>query len=71
MTLLKAADEELEVEEQNVGSRLREFILEDPDEFVNPDSEEETALTGVKRRLYVIVHARCTRLANTIHSKRY
>jgi len=44
MTLFKAADEELEVEEQNVESRLREFILEDPDEFVNPDSEKRPLL---------------------------
>jgi len=54
MVLFKTADEELDVEESNIESRLREFILEDPEEFVDPDSEEETALTGDKRKLYVL-----------------
>jgi len=53
MSLFKTADEELDVEESNIENRLREFTLEDPDEFVDPDSEEETALTGDKRKLYV------------------
>ena len=67
MVLFKTADEELDVEESNIESRLREFILEDPEEFVDPDSEEETALTGDKRKLYVIVHLSYTRLADATH----
>lgn len=50
MSLFRTADEELDIEESNVENRLREFTLEDPDEFVDPDSEEETALTGDKRK---------------------
>ncbi|KAF9783848.1 hypothetical protein BJ322DRAFT_1007972 [Thelephora terrestris] len=50
MRLFKAADEELDDEESNVENRLREFTLEDPDEFVDLESEEETALTGDKRK---------------------
>jgi len=65
MGFFKTADEELDVEESNIESRLREFILEDPDEFVDPDSEEETALTGDKRKLYAGVHVCCTGLADT------
>ena len=56
MSLFKTADEELDIEESNVEDRLRAFILEDPDEFVDPDSEEETALTGDKRKPCVSVH---------------
>ena len=52
MRLFKSADEELDVEESNIESRLREFTLEDPDEFVDVDSEEETALVGDKRKQY-------------------
>ena len=50
--MFKSADEELDVEESNIESRLREFTLEDPDEFVDVDSEEETALVGDKRKQY-------------------
>jgi len=57
MSLFKTADEQLDVEESNIESRLREFTLEDPDEFVDPDSEEETALTGDKRKLYAHIDA--------------
>ena len=64
MSLFKAADEELDVEESNIESRLREFTLEDPDEFADLDSEEETALTGDKRKLYAGIHARCTKLTD-------
>ena len=65
MGLFKTADEELDVDESSIESRLREFILEDPDEFVDPDSEEESALTGDKRKLYVGIHACCVRFADT------
>ena len=65
MTLFKAADEELDIEESNIENRLREFTLEDPDEFVDPDSEEEAALTGDKRKLYAKIHASCVGLADT------
>jgi transcriptional activator SPT7 len=65
MGLFKTADEELDVEESNIEGRLREFILEDPDEFVDPDSEEENRLTGDKRKLYASVHTCYTRLADT------
>lgn len=50
MTLFKTADEELDDEESNVENRLREFTLEDPDEFLDPESEEDTAFTGDKRK---------------------
>ena len=65
MRLFKSADEELDVEESNIENRLREFTLEDPDEFVDVDSEEETALIGDKRKLYASVHIRWGRLADT------
>jgi hypothetical protein len=65
MRLFKAADEELDDEESNVENRLREFTLEDPDEFVDLESEEETALTGDKRKQYGGVYTWCTRPANT------
>jgi hypothetical protein len=68
MRLFKAADEELDDEESNVENRLREFTLEDPDEFVDLESEEETALTGDKRKPYGGVYTWCTRLANTTSS---
>jgi len=64
--LLKTADGEPDVGEPNIGSRLREFIPEDLDEFVDPDSEE-TALTGDKRKPYAIVHPSYTRLVDTTH----
>ena len=51
MSFFKSADEELDVEESNIENRLREFTLEDPDEFIDVDSEEETALIGDKRKL--------------------
>ena len=65
MGLFRTADEELEIEESNIESRLREFILEDPDEFVDADSEEETASTGDKRKLYASAYRCWTRLADT------
>jgi hypothetical protein len=65
MRLFKSADEELDVEVSNVESRLREFTLEDPDEFIDVDSEEETALIGDKRKLYATIHTCCARLADT------
>jgi len=49
MGLFKTADQELDIEQPNVESQLGGFILEDPDEFVDPDSKEETALIGDKR----------------------
>jgi len=64
--LYKAANEELEVEESKIKSRLREFTLEDPDEFIDLDSEE-IAFTGDKRKLYGIVHPSCMRLADATH----
>jgi len=64
MSLFKTADEELDIEESNVESRLREFTLEDLDEFVDPDSEEETALTGDKRKLYAGAYGCCTGLTD-------
>lgn len=57
MTLFKTADEELDDEESNVENRLREFTLEDPDEFLDPESEEDTALTGDKRKQYGCAHS--------------
>ena len=65
MRLFKSADEELEIEESNIESRLREFTLEDPDEFVDVDSEEETALVGDKRKQYASIHTCYARLADT------
>ena len=56
MRLFKSADEELDVEESNIEIRLREFTLEDPDEFADMDSEEETALVGDKRKQYAGIH---------------
>ena len=57
MSLFKAADEELDIKESNSESRLREFTLEDPDEFADPDLEEEAALVGDKWKLYASIHA--------------
>jgi len=65
MRLFKSADEGLDIEESNIENRLREFTLEDPDEFVDVDSEEETALVGDKRKLYASVHIRWGRPADT------
>ena len=50
MDLFKTADAELDNEESNIENRLREFVFEDPDEFPDPESEDETALTGDKRK---------------------
>lgn len=61
MRLFQTADEELDDEESNIENRLREFTLEDPDEFVDPESEEETALTGDKRKPYGSVYTCYTR----------
>ena len=57
MNLFKTADEELDDEESNIENRLKEFTFEDPDEFLDPESEDETALTGDKRKQYASVHA--------------
>ena len=65
MRLFKSADEELDIEESNIENRLREFTLEDPDEFIDVDSEEETALIGDKRKLYTSIHTRCATFADT------
>jgi len=65
MSLFKSADEELDIEESNIENRLREFTFEDPDEFIDVDSEEETALIGDKRKLYACVHMRWAIPANT------
>lgn len=65
MSFFKVADEELDDQESNVENRLREFTLEDPDEVIDPESEEETAITGDKRKPYDIAHVYCTRLADT------
>jgi hypothetical protein len=65
MSLFRTADEELDIEESNVENRLREFTLEDPDEFVDPDSEEETALTGDKRKPCVSIRMYFARQTDT------
>ena len=64
MSLFKTADEELNDEQSNIEGRLREFTLEDPEEFVDQESEEETALTGDKRKPYASVHTCSMRLAD-------
>lgn len=64
MNLFKTADEQLDDEQSNIESQLREFAFEDPDEFPDLESEDETALTGDKRKQYASVHTCCTRLAD-------
>lgn len=64
MNLFKTADEGLEDEESNIENRLREFVFEDPDEFLDPESEEETILTGDKRKQYASLHTSCTKPAD-------
>jgi hypothetical protein len=56
MNLFRTADAELDDEESNVEHRLREFAFEDPDESLDPESEDETAFTGDKRKQYANVH---------------
>ena len=46
---------------------MRGFILEVPDEFLDPDSEEETTLTSDKRKVPVSIHTYCTGPADTTH----
>ena len=75
MRLFKSADEELDVEGSNIENRLREFTLEDPDDFIDVDSEEETALIGDKRKLYVTIRASYagpadTRLTGTVRQQK-
>jgi hypothetical protein len=54
----KAAHEELDVMELIIESHLREFILEDPGEFVDPDSEGGPLLWVINgNRMPVFVHA--------------
>ena len=60
MNLFKTADKELDQEESNIENRLREFAFEDPDEFLDPESEDEAALTGEKRKPYANFCACCT-----------
>jgi len=64
--LFKIAGEELDAGEPNIESRWSEFVLEDPDEFVDLDSEE-TTLTGYRRKLYATVHPSYTKLADASH----
>ena len=44
MGLFKAVDEELDVEESNIESQLKESTLEDLDEFVDSDSRKRSLL---------------------------
>ena len=71
MNLFKTADAELDDEESNIENRLREFVFEDPDEFPDPESEDETALTGDKRKQYASTHPYYPKPADTDSKERY
>ena len=49
MCLFKTTDWELDIEELNIKIRLRGLIFENPDEFMGPDSEEETTFPSDKQ----------------------
>ena len=64
MGLFKATDEELNVEESNFESLLKESILEDLDEFLDPNSREGPLLRVMNENCNAGIHAHCTGLAD-------